>query len=126
MQDKQYLMIPGPTPVPPAVAAAMSKPVFGHRSKEFAQMYKRIVEKLQRLFQTKNDIFVLTNSGTGAMEAAIANTVTAGDKVLALVTGNFGERFTRIARAYGAELIEVNFVTNVKVYNLVADSHSLM
>ncbi|MGI6492494.1 MAG: alanine--glyoxylate aminotransferase family protein [Peptococcaceae bacterium] len=109
MQDKQYLMIPGPTPVPPAVAAAMSKPVFGHRSKEFAQMYKRIVEKLQRLFQTKNDIFVLTNSGTGAMEAAIANTVTAGDKVLALVTGNFGERFTRIARAYGAELIEVNF-----------------
>lgn len=109
MQDKQYLMMPGPTPVPPAVYAAMSRPVGGHRTDEFAQMHKRIVEKLKRVFQTQNDIFVLTNSGTGALETAIANTVSAKDKVLALVTGNFGERFANIARAYGAELIEVNF-----------------
>jgi len=109
VQDKQYLMMPGPTPVPPTVFAAMSRPVGGHRTDEFAQMHKRIVEKLKRVFQTQNDIFVITNSGTGALETAIANTVSAGDKVLSLITGNFGERFANIARAYGAELIEVNF-----------------
>lgn len=109
MQDKKYLMIPGPTPVPPAVFAAMSRPVIGHRTDEFAQMHKRIVEKLKRVFQTRNDLFVITNTGTGALETAIANTVSAGDKVLSLITGNFGERFANIARAYGAELIEVNF-----------------
>lgn len=109
MQDKQYLMIPGPTPVPPTVMAAMSRPVGGHRTDEFAQLNKRVVEKLQRVFQTRNDIFVVTNSGTGALETAIANTVSPGDKVLSLITGNFGERFAKIARAYGAELIEVDF-----------------
>lgn len=109
MQDKQYLMIPGPTPVPPAVVSAMSRPIIGHRTEDFAQMHQRIVEKLQRVFQTRNDIFVVTHSGTGALETAIANTVSPGDKVLSLITGNFGERFANIARAYGAELIELNF-----------------
>lgn len=109
MQDKEYLMIPGPTPVPPAVYAAMSRPVGGHRTDEFARLYMRIVEKLKKVFQTQNDVFVLTNSGTGALETAVANTVSPGDKVLALITGNFGERFAAIARAYGAELIELNF-----------------
>ncbi|NTW04969.1 MAG: alanine--glyoxylate aminotransferase family protein [Peptococcaceae bacterium] len=109
MQDKQYLMIPGPTPVPPAVFSAMARPIIGHRTEDFAEMYKRIVEKLQVVFQTKNDILVLTNSGTGGMEAAVANTVNPGDKVLALVTGNFGERFAKIARAYQGDVDEVNF-----------------
>lgn len=109
MQDKHYLMIPGPTPVPPAVAAAMSRPIIGHRTDDFAQMHKRIVEKLQRVFGTRNDIFVVTHSGTGALETAVANTVSPGDKVLSLITGNFGERFANIAKAYGAEVIEVNF-----------------
>lgn len=109
MQDKHYLMIPGPTPVPPAVTAALSRPVIGHRTEDFARLHKRVVEKLQKVFQTKNDIFVITNSGTGAMETAVANTVGPGDKVLALITGNFGERFAKIAKAYGAEVIEVNF-----------------
>jgi aspartate aminotransferase-like enzyme len=109
MQDKQYLMIPGPTPVPPAVVAAMSRPIIGHRTDEFADMNRRIVERLQVVFQTKNDVFVLTHSGTGAMETAIANTVSPGDKVLALVTGNFGERFAKMAREYGADVDEVNF-----------------
>ena len=89
MQDKQYLMIPGPTPVPPTVTAAMSKPIIGHRGDEFAQLHKRIVEKLQIVFQTRNDIFVVTHSGTGALETAIANTVSPGDKS-GSVTGNLG------------------------------------
>ncbi len=109
MRDKSYLLIPGPTPVPPAVVAAMSKPMFGHRTQEFAKLYQRVVEKLRLVFNTKGDVFVLTNSGTGAMEAAVANTVSPGDKVLALITGNFGERFASIAKAYGAQVVEVNF-----------------
>lgn len=109
IQDKQYLMIPGPTPVPPAVMAAMSRPIIGHRTDEFADMHRRIVERLQIVFQTKNDIFVLTHSGTGGMETAVANTVEPGDRVLSLVTGNFGERFAKIARAYGADVDEVQF-----------------
>ncbi|MFZ5642948.1 MAG: pyridoxal-phosphate-dependent aminotransferase family protein [Bacillota bacterium] len=109
MQDKQYLMIPGPTPVPPAVVAAMSKPIIGHRTDDFAQMHKQIVERLQVVFQTKNEIFVVTHSGTGGMETAVANTIQPGDKVLALVTGNFGERFAKIAREYGADVDEVTF-----------------
>jgi len=109
MKDKQYLMIPGPTPVPPAVVAAMSRPVIGHRSDDFTRLYERIEEKIKVVFQTKNDVFILTCSGTGGLETAIANTVSPGDRVLALVTGNFGERFANIARTYGAEVEEINF-----------------
>lgn len=109
MQDKRYLMIPGPTPVPPTVTAAISMPIIGHRTENFAQMHEKIVKKVQKVFQTKNDIFILTNTGTGALETAIANTVSPGDKVLALITGNFGERFAKIAKAYGGDVIEVNF-----------------
>lgn len=109
MKEKQYLMIPGPTPIPPAVMAAMSRPVIGHRSDDFAKLHRRIEEKIKMVFQTKNDVFILTNSGTGGLEAAIANTVSPGDRVLALITGNFGERFAGIARAYGAEVEEINF-----------------
>lgn len=110
MQDKKYLMIPGPTPVPPTVVAAMSQPLIGHRSDDFAKLHEQIVGKLKKVFQTDNDIFILTNSGTGALETAIANTVNPGDKVLALITGNFGERFAKIAKAYGAQVDEVQFV----------------
>ncbi|OPY59318.1 MAG: Soluble hydrogenase 42 kDa subunit [Pelotomaculum sp. PtaU1.Bin065] len=109
MQDKKYLMIPGPTPVPPTVVAAMSQPLIGHRSDDFAKLHEQIVGKLKKVFQTNNDIFVLTNSGTGALETAIANTINPGDKVLALITGNFGERFANIAKAYGAQIDEVDF-----------------
>lgn len=109
MQDKKYLMIPGPTPVPPTVVAAMSQPLIGHRSDDFARLHERIVGKLKKVFQTDNDIFILTNSGTGALETAIANTVNPGDKVLALITGNFGERFANIAKAYDAQVEEVDF-----------------
>ncbi|MDF9407500.1 alanine--glyoxylate aminotransferase family protein [Pelotomaculum isophthalicicum JI] len=109
MQDKKYLMIPGPTPVPPTVVAAMSQPLIGHRSDDFAKLHEQIVGKLKKVLQTNNDIFVLTNSGTGSLETAIANTVNPGDKVLALITGNFGERFANIAKAYGAKVDEVDF-----------------
>lgn len=102
MLDKNYLFTPGPTPVPPQVVAAMGRPMMGHRSQEFAALHGEIVEKAKNVFQTTNDLYVLTTSGTGGMETAIANTVKPGDPVLALITGNFGERFAKIASAYGA------------------------
>ena len=109
MLDKNYLYTPGPTPIPPQVAAAMSQPMMGHRSREFADLHAQIAEKAKQVFQTTNDLFVLTSSGTGGLETAIANTVSPGDRVLALITGNFGERFAKIAAAYGAEVTKLEF-----------------
>ncbi|ACV65004.1 aminotransferase class V [Desulfofarcimen acetoxidans DSM 771] len=109
MKDKQYLLIPGPTPVPPTVFAAMSRPMFGHRSDDFAKMHKGIVEKMQKVFQTKNEVFVLTSSGTGAMEAAVSNVIKPGDKVLTLNGGKFGERWTKMAAKYGAVVDEYKY-----------------
>jgi aspartate aminotransferase-like enzyme len=109
VKDKQYLYIPGPTPVPPAVVTAMTKPVIGHRSSDFSHLYRGVVAKLQAVYQTENDLFVLSNSGTGAMEMALANTVNPGDKVLSLITGFFAERFARIAAACGAEVERLEF-----------------
>lgn len=109
MQDKTFLMIPGPTPVPESVLLAMAKSPIGHRSGEFSDILKEVYEDLRWVFQTKNDVFVFAASGTGAMEAALANLVNPGDKVLSLVIGNFGARWVKVAQSRGAvvEKIEV-------------------
>lgn len=104
MQEKEFLMIPGPTPVPESVLHALAKHPIGHRSKEFSAIFASATEKLQWLGQTKNDVFIYTASGTGAMEAAIANTVSPGDKVLSLVIGVFGQRFADITKRYGGDV----------------------
>lgn len=109
MTKKLRLMIPGPTPLPPAVSEALARPMVGHRAKEFAGLTARLHDKLQKILQTKNEVFILTSSGTGGLEAAVANTVNPGDRVLALVAGKFGERFRDLARVYGAEVIELAF-----------------
>lgn len=98
------LRIPGPTPLPPKVLQAMNRQMINHRGKEFAEILRQVTGRLQALFQTKNDVFVLTASGTGSMEAAVVNTLSPGDPVLALSNGFFGDRFTDIAVAYGAEV----------------------
>ncbi len=99
MEDKKFLMIPGPTPVPERALLAMAKHPMGHRSAEFSAIMKDVYEKFKNwLFQTQEDVFVYTSSGTGAMEAAIfPNLVNPGDKVLSLVIGNFSERWAKIA-----------------------------
>lgn len=104
MKDKQFLMIPGPTPVPETALLAMAKHPMGHRSSEFSAVLKEVFADLKWLFQTKEDVFIFTSSGTGAMEAAIYNLVNQGDKVLSLVIGNFGERWAKIAKMRGAEI----------------------
>ncbi len=103
------LRIPGPTPCPPQVLKAVGGQMIDHRGDKFAQIIRDITEKLQKLFQTKNDVFVLTGSGTGGMEAAVVNTLSPGDKVLALSCGFFGDRFAEIPECYGAEVKKLNF-----------------
>lgn len=109
MRDKTFLMIPGPTPVPESVLLEMAKHPIGHRSSEFSKVLENVYEDLKWIFGTKNQVFLFTSSGTGAMEAAISNLVNPGDKVLSLVIGNFGERWAKISKMRGAnvEKIEV-------------------
>lgn len=109
MKDKTFLMIPGPTPVPESVMLEIAKHPIGHRSSEFSSILKEVYENLKYVFQTKNDVFMYTASGTGAMCAALENLVNEGDKVLCLSLGNFGNRWAKIAESRGAnvEKIEV-------------------
>lgn len=107
MKDKTFLMIPGPTPVPESVLLAMAKHPVGHRSAEFSKILEETYADLKWLFQTKNDVFIYTSSGTGAMEGALSNLVNEGDKVLSLVIGNFGARWAKIAAGLGAEVEKI-------------------
>ncbi len=95
------LMMPGPVPVAPRVLRAMSKPMINHRGAEFSAMYDDCCEILADVFQTKNDIFILSGSGTAAMEAAVGCTIGKDDVVVTLENGKFGERFKKIAVRYG-------------------------
>lgn len=95
-------MIPGPTPVPDAVLRALSEDPMGHRTKEFSKLLTETSSSLKKLAECQGDVFTLTSSGTGAMEAAICNTISPGEKVLSVVCGNFGERWAKIAEAFGA------------------------
>lgn len=110
MKDKTFLMIPGPTPVPESVMLDIAKHPIGHRSPEFSSVLKEVYANLKYVFQTENDVFIFTSSGTGAMCAALENLVNEGDKVLSLVIGNFGNRWAKIAESRGAivEKIEVS------------------
>ena len=104
MQDKLTLMIPGPTPVPETVLKAMGRHPIGHRSGEFQAIVRRTTEQLKWLHQTSSDVLVITGSGTAAMEAGIINTLSRGDKVLCGDNGKFGERWVKVARAYGLDV----------------------
>ena len=109
MAFKEYLLIPGPTPVPAKVLSAMGKQMINHRGPSFSSIIKEIVEGVKWANETTNDIITLTTSGTGGMESAIVNFLSPGDKVLSLNIGAFGNRFAKIARAYGADVDEVKF-----------------
>src|SRR4030042_2142790 len=103
------LRIPGPTPCPPQALEAMGRQMINHRGAEFGKIFNSITAKLKQGFQTKGDVFVLTASGTGGLEAAVVNTLSPGDKVLSLSNGFFGERFADLAEEYGAEVIRLSF-----------------
>ena len=103
------LRIPGPTPLPPKVRQALAEEVIGHRSAEFGALLREITAGLRQWFQTEQDVLVLTASGTGAMEAALVNVLSPGDRVLAVSVGVFGERFAEIGRAYEADVTMLEF-----------------
>ena len=104
MQDKLTLMIPGPTPVPETVLKAIGRHPIGHRSGDFQEIVRRTTEQLQWLHQTSGDVLVITGSGTAAMEAGMINTLSRGDRVLCGDNGKFGERWVKVARAYGLDV----------------------
>ena len=79
MYEKQLLLIPGPTMVPPRVLRAMGAPIMGHRSKQFSEIIKEVAEDLKKVFQTEQDVYILTSSGSGAMEAAVVNFINPKD-----------------------------------------------
>ena len=105
----ENLRIPGPTPLPDEILQVMSRQMINHRGAEFGQILQDITANLKQLFQTKDDVFLLTGSGTGGLEAAIANVLSPGDKVLSVSIGAFGERFASIAEQFGAEVIPLGF-----------------
>jgi len=100
-----YLLTPGPTPLPPYVLRSLSQPLIHHRTPQFQQILKEVFDGLKYLFQTKNDVFIFASSGTGAMEAAVSNFINKKDKVLVIEGGKFGERWTELNKVYGAEII---------------------
>ena len=107
IEQKLSLMIPGPTPVPEKVLQALGKHPIGHRSKDFQDLVKTTTENLKWLHQTQNDILTITGSGTAAMEAGIINTLSKGDKVICGENGKFGERWVKVAKEFGLEVIKI-------------------
>ncbi|MCX7846350.1 MAG: alanine--glyoxylate aminotransferase family protein [Dictyoglomaceae bacterium] len=104
---KSYLMIPGPTPVPNDVLREMSREMINHRGPEFAKLISESTDLLKKIFKTNNDCFILTASGTGAMEASVVNFFSPGDKVVVGVCGVFGERYAKICSAYGLNVVRI-------------------
>jgi aspartate aminotransferase-like enzyme len=103
------LRIPGPTPIPENILKSMTKQMINHRGPEFAEILNKATDTLKKIYQTKGDVFLLTCSGTGGMEAAVVNTLSPGDKVLAVSNGAFGDRFADIAQIFGAQVERLNF-----------------
>jgi aspartate aminotransferase-like enzyme len=103
------LRIPGPTPCPDEVLKAVGRQMINHRGKEFVALSNRILPKLQQCFQTKNEVVILSTSGTGGLESAVVNTLSPGDKVLGVSIGIFGDRFAECAKIYGAEVISLKY-----------------
>jgi aspartate aminotransferase-like enzyme len=102
------LRIPGPTPLPDQVREASSRQMVNHRGPEFKELITRVTGRLQTAFGTRNDLLILTCSGTGALEAAAVNFLSPGDPVLAVSIGSFGNRFAKIAATYGADLTKLD------------------
>jgi aspartate aminotransferase-like enzyme len=107
-QSEPLLLTPGPTMVPPSVRQAMARPMIHHRTAEFQSVLKEVGAGLQQIFKTSSEVLILTSSGTGAMEAAVANLISPGETVLVIRGGKFGERWAEIANAFGARVVAMD------------------
>lgn len=104
---ERQLRVPGPAPLPERVIRAAAKPMIDHRGPEFGALLADVTAGLQRVFETENDLLLLTSSGSGGLESAVANVVSPGDKVVCCVCGNFGERFAGLADAFGCHVVRL-------------------
>ncbi|MFH1777186.1 MAG: alanine--glyoxylate aminotransferase family protein [Candidatus Omnitrophota bacterium] len=102
--QKNYLMTPGPTPVPPEVLTAMARPIIHHRTPQYEKIFKEVNDNLKYVFRTTNDILTFASSGTGAMEAAVVNLLSRSDKVLVISGGKFGQRWAEICNTYSLDV----------------------
>ncbi len=100
---KNLLLTPGPTQIPPELCAALGKPIIHHRTPQFQENIKEVIEGLKYVFQTQNDIHLMCSSGTGAMESVVCNLLSCGDQVITVDGGKFGERWAEICQAYGIQ-----------------------
>jgi aspartate aminotransferase-like enzyme len=107
--EKRYLFTPGPTPVPPEVLAALAEPVVHHRGPDYREIFGRCLERLAAVCRTEADVLLFTCSGTGAMESAVANLCSPGDRVVVVSAGAFGERWRRLTEAYGCDVQAVEY-----------------
>ncbi len=105
---KQRLLTPGPTPVPEETLLELAKPVVYHRTPEFRQLLAEVLQDLQQVFCTRNPVMPLTSSGTGGLEAAVANCLPPGSKAICLIAGRFGERWRSLCKAFGVETVSVS------------------
>ncbi len=101
---KQRLFTPGPTPLPEEVKLSQAREIVHHRTNQFKQVFQEVEEGLKYVFQTDNDVFLFTSSGTGAMEAAVANLLSPEDEVLVIGGGKFAERWAEIIQAFGGKV----------------------
>ncbi|AIY88709.1 MULTISPECIES: serine-pyruvate aminotransferase [unclassified Thermotoga] len=104
---KHYIMAPGPTPVPNDILTEGAKETIHHRTPQFVSIMEETLESAKYVFQTKNNVYAFASTGTGAMEAAVVNLVSPGDKVIVVVAGKFGERWKELCQAYGADIVEI-------------------
>lgn len=98
---KTYLLTPGPTPVAPSTSLTMAQPIIHHRAPDYVEVFQEVREGLKYVFQTRHEVLLFASSGTGAMEGAITNTLSPGDRVLVIRGGKFGERWSEICQSYG-------------------------
>ena len=106
--EKKYLFSPGPTMLPPEILLKMAEPIMHHREPQFEKIFAEIREGLKYIFQTNSEVLTFTSSGTGAMEGAVSNLLSAGDKAIVVRGGKFGERWGEICKAYGIEFIPID------------------
>jgi aspartate aminotransferase-like enzyme len=109
MPTKRYLLTPGPTQVPPEVLAAMAEPVIHHRSPDFKAVFAETRAHLKDVYRTGHEVLVFAASGTGGFESALANLLSPGEKVLAVSHGNFGERWQKMAAAFGCDVHKLSY-----------------
>ena len=105
--NKDVLLTPGPTPLLPQVQEALSRPIIHHRTAQYRALFKRVVQGLQTVFQTKESVVVFTSSGTGAMEAAVCNLLSPGDTAIAILGGKFAERWQELGKAFGITIVPI-------------------